>query len=239
MMIVMIKTLGMTMADKWCNEQSFVHQSGTIANMSCTLCTLCTQSHFKITLVLIVAPVMQKYKRNWWIFCPSFKLINLVQGSVFQKSSPPLQWTSQPRWTVILQKLIFHSGAFLVHVLYCGRYYESLWNIVKIKAEFSSSGVACWTVAENCRDFHLTLSTSVREGGQHRAVLEDKSGVEGRGGPPAEDKGKCCRQGSLLIIGKALEECQIFGNCQEIANCPWEICGDFYDPRGISGQPGK
>ena len=64
MMMVMTKTLGMTMADKWCNEQSFVHQSGTIANMSCTLCTLCTQSHFKITLVLIVAPVMQKYKRN-------------------------------------------------------------------------------------------------------------------------------------------------------------------------------
>ena len=64
MMMVMTKTLGMTMADKWCNEQSFVHQSGTIANMSCTSCTLCTQSHSKITLVLIVAPVMQKYKRN-------------------------------------------------------------------------------------------------------------------------------------------------------------------------------
>ena len=36
----------------------------------------------------------------------------------------------------------------------------------------------------------MTLSTSGREGGQHRAVLEDKSGDEERVGPPAEDKGK-------------------------------------------------
>ena len=144
---------------------------------------------------------------------------------------------------------MFDSGVFLVHVLYCGSYYESLWNIVKIGGEFSSSGVACWTVAENCGDFHLTLSTSGREGGRHRAVLEDKSGDEERTGPPAEDKDdarmatwwkrEICRQGSLLIVREALEECQVFGNCQEIANCQWEICGDFHYPRGISGQSGK
>ena len=122
---------------------------------------------------------------------------------------------------------MFDSGVFLVHVLYCRSYYESLWNIVKIGGEFSSSGVACWTVTENCRDFHLTLSTSGREGGRHRAVLEDKSGDEERTGPPAEDKDdarmatwwkrEICRQGSLLIVREALEECQMFGNCQEIA----------------------
>ena len=106
---------------------------------------------------------------------------------------------------------MFDSGVFLVHVLYCRSYYESLWNIVKIGGEFSSSGVACWTVTENCRDFHLTLSTSGREGGRHRAVLEDKSGDEERTGPSAEDK-KWGKDGNLMEKGNL--QTRFFVDCR-------------------------